>query len=115
MGILTDLIRTLFMIWAPMANDRLFSITSELVQIQSAIYNGHPLELRNWMLNRWPLNTGSLKIFTGRGLMSIYHAKTLHARKNRTINTLSSDQYLKQSSVPINAIIYVRLCKSTVQ
>ena len=43
------------------------------------VYNGHPRDLSNW-----PLNTGSLKILTGRGLMSIlmaYHTKTLHARK----------------------------------
>ena len=42
-------------------------------------YNGHPRDLRNW-----PLNTGSLKILTGHGLMSTlmtYHTKALHARK----------------------------------
>ena len=32
-GILTDLIRTSFMTWAPMANDRMFTVTSELVQM----------------------------------------------------------------------------------
>ena len=44
-----------------------------------SVYNGHPRDLRNW-----PLNTGSLKILTGRCLMSIfmaYHTKTVHARK----------------------------------
>ena len=43
------------------------------------VYNGHPRDLRNW-----PLNTGSLKILTGRCLMSIlmvYHTKKFHARK----------------------------------
>ena len=52
---------------------RCFQITVE------PVYNGHPRDLSNW-----PLNTGSLKILTGRGLMSIlmaYHTKTLHARK----------------------------------
>ena len=50
------------------------------------VYNGHPRDLRNWPLlkYRWPLNTGSRKILTGRCLMSIlmaYHTKTVHARK----------------------------------
>ena len=43
------------------------------------VYNGHPRDLKNW-----PLNTRSLKILTGRGLMSIlmaYHTKTLHTGK----------------------------------
>ena len=43
------------------------------------VYNGHPRDFSNW-----PLNTGSLKTLTGRGLMSIlmaYRTKTLHARK----------------------------------
>ena len=43
------------------------------------VCNSHP-----WYLRNWPLNTGSLKILTGRGLMSIlmaYNTKTLHAWK----------------------------------
>ena len=64
------------------------------------------------------LNTGSLKIFTGRGLISIIDIiyailifiyaylclfiiqKHFMQGKNRIINTLLSNQYLKQSSVP---------------
>ena len=48
------------------------------------VYSGHPRDFRNW-----PLNTGSLKILTGRGLPSIlmaYHTKTLHAKKLQAIN-----------------------------
>ena len=43
------------------------------------VYNGHPRDLRT-------LNTGSLKILTGRSLMSIlmvYHTKTFHAREQK--------------------------------
>ena len=50
----------------------------ELAHTVEPVYNGHPRDLSNW-----PLNTGSLKILTGRGLMSIlmvYHTKTFHAR-----------------------------------
>ena len=57
------------------------------------VYNGHPRDLRNW-----PLNTGSLKMLTGRRLMSIlmaFHTKHFMQGNNRTINTLSSDQYFK--------------------
>ena len=72
------------------------------------VCNGHPRYLRNW-----PLNTGSLKILTGRGLMSIlmaHHTKHFMHGNNRTINTLSGGQYYKQSSVPTcNCIIYVTL------
>ena len=79
------------------------------------VYNGHPRDLRNW-----PLNTGSLKTLTGRGLMSIlmaYHTKTFHAKKTvgqstlfQAINTLN-----KVQCQLVTAIIYVTLCKSTVQ
>ena len=43
------------------------------------VYNGHPRDLRNWLLN-----TRLLKILIGCGLISIlmaYHIKALHARK----------------------------------
>ena len=56
-----------------------FRRTVRNVTTVEPVYNGHPRDLRNW-----PLNTGSLKILTGRGLMSIlmaYHTKTIHARK----------------------------------
>ena len=64
------------------------------------------------------LNTGSLKIFTGHGLISIIDIiyailifiyaylclfiiqKHFMQGKNRIINTLPSNQYIKQSSVP---------------
>ena len=64
------------------------------------------------------LNTGSLKIFTGRGLISIIDIiyailifiyaylclfiiqKHFMQGKNRIINTLPSNQYFKQSSLP---------------
>ena len=39
------------------------------------VYNGHPRDLRNW-----PLNTGSLKILTGRGLMIWYCTSILNGR-----------------------------------
>ena len=51
----------------------------DLAHTVEPVYNGHPRDLKNW-----PLNTGSLKILTGRCLMSIfmaYHTKTVHARK----------------------------------
>ena len=51
-----------------------------LLNTVEPVYNGHPRDLRNW-----PLDTGSLKILTGRGLMSILMAY-------HTINTPSSDQ-----------------------
>ena len=44
-----------------------------------AVYNSHPQDLRDLLLN-----TGSLRILNGHGLMSIlkaHHTKTLHARK----------------------------------
>ena len=46
------------------------------------VYNCHPWDLTNWLLN-----TGSLKILRGRGLLSIfmaYHTKTLQPRNNWT-------------------------------
>ena len=56
------------------------------------VYNGHPRNLRNW-----PLNTGSLKILTGRGLVSIsmaYHTKKTSRKKqlDKAINTLNKAQ-----------------------
>ena len=50
------------------------------------VYNSHSRDLRNW-----PLNKGSLKILTGRGLMSIlmaYHKKHTTQGNNRTIDTV---------------------------
>ena len=43
------------------------------------VHKGHPWDLKNW-----PLNTGSLKLLTGRGLMPIlmaHHTRTLHVRR----------------------------------
>ena len=69
-----------------------------LIRTVEPVYNGQPRDLSNR-----PLNTGSLKILAGRGLMSIlmpYHTKKNFMQgNNRTISTLSSDQYFKQSSV----------------
>ena len=60
------------------------------------VYSSHPWDLRNWLLN-----TESLKILTGRGLMSILMAQHKNTFCQKTIiNTLSSDQNFKQSSVP---------------
>ena len=43
-----------------------FLITEALPTTVEPVYNNHPRDLRNWLLN-----TGSLKIITGHGLMSI--------------------------------------------
>ena len=55
-----------------------------------------------------PLHKGSLKILTGRGLMSvlILYKNTL-CKETLGQSTLSSDQYLKQSSVP-TCNLYIR-------
>ena len=68
-----------------------------------------------------PKYTGSLKILTGRGLMSIlmaYYTKPLHARKQQN-NQHSFKRSILQTKVGANllrnGIIYVTLCTSTVQ
>ena len=56
-----------------------FLITEALPTTVEPVYNSHPRDLRNWLLN-----TGSLRILTGHGLMSIlmaYHTNTFYARK----------------------------------
>ena len=47
----------------------------EVIHTVEPVDSGHPRNLRNW-----PLNTESLKILTGRGLMA-YHTRTLYVRK----------------------------------